>query len=104
MLAPQDSVVGVVALTGAVLLLLPAAAWRAVLVERLTENVKAGRRSSRGRAALDVAADVGIAATGAVAVFGSVAIQGAHADLRRGLDRSARDVSTAADVWAFPPG
>jgi hypothetical protein len=47
---------------------------------------------------------VGIAATGAVAVFGSVAIQGAHADLQRGLDQSARDVSRAADVWVFPPG
>jgi putative ABC transport system permease protein len=105
-LAPQAAIVGVVALTGALLLLLPALLRGVLLaVERLTENVKAKApfvavtelRSMWPRT-------VGIAATGAVAVFGSVSIQGAHADLQRGLDQSARDVSAAADVWAFPPG
>jgi len=105
-LAPQAAVVGVISLTGALLLLLPGI-LRGVLfvVERLTENVKARApfvalselRSMWTRT-------VGIAATGAVAVFGSVAIQGAHADLQRGLDQSARDVTSAADVWAAPPG
>jgi putative ABC transport system permease protein len=104
--APQAAVVGVVALTGALLLLLPAL-LRGVLyvVERLIQNVRA-------RAAFIALEElrsmwprtVGIAATGAIAVFGSVAIQGAHADLQRGLDQSARDVSSAANVWAFPPG
>jgi putative ABC transport system permease protein len=105
-LFPRAAVVGVIALTGALLLLLPGLV-RVVLatVERLTENIRARApfvavvelRSMWART-------VGIAATGAVAVFGSVAIQGAHADLQRGLDQSAQDVSSAADVWAFPPG
>lgn len=104
--APQGAVVGVVSLTGALLLLLPGL-LRGVLyvVERLTENIRARApfvalqelRSMWTRS-------VGIAATGAIAVFGSVAIQGAHADLQRGLDQSAHDVSSPADVWAFPPG
>jgi putative ABC transport system permease protein len=104
--APQSAVLGVVSLTGALLLLLPGLLRGVLLcVERLTEDVRA-------RAPLVAVAElrstwsrtVGIAATGAVAVFGSVAIQGAHADLQRGLDQSAHDVSSRANVWAFPPG
>ena len=104
--APRAALVGIVSLTGALLLLLPLA-LRLLLnvVAATTENVRA-------RAPFVAVAElramwtrtVGIAATGAVAVFGSVAIQGAHADLQRGLDRSAKDVSTQAEVWAFPPG
>jgi putative ABC transport system permease protein len=104
--APQAAVVGVVALTAALLLSLPLL-LRGVLalIERVTEDIRARApwvalgelRSSWDRT-------VGIAATGAIAVFGSVAIQGAHADLQRGLDQSARDVSRQAEVWAFPPG
>jgi putative ABC transport system permease protein len=45
-----------------------------------------------------------VAATGAIAVFGSVALQGAHADLQRGLDHTARDLAFTADVWAVAPG
>jgi len=104
--APQAAVVGVVSLTCALLLLLPTLLRTVLhLVEWLTEDLRA-------RAPFVAVAElrstwtrtVGIAATGAIAVFGSVAIQGAHADLQRGLDRSARDVSSAAEVWAFPPG
>ena len=105
-LAPQAAILGVISLTGALLLLLPGL-LRGILalVERLTQDVRARApfvavselRSTWART-------VGIAATGAVAVFGSVAIQGAHADLQRGLDRSAHDVSSPAEVWAFPPG
>jgi putative ABC transport system permease protein len=105
-LAPQAAVLGVISLTGALLLPLPGL-LRGVLfiVERLTENVKARAPVvALGELRAMWARTVGIAATGAVAVFGSVAIQGAHADLQRGLDQSAHDVSSAADVWAFPPG
>jgi putative ABC transport system permease protein len=103
---PRAAVIGVISLTGALLLLLPGLLRGVLLlVERLTDNVKAKApfvalselRSMWART-------VGIAATGALAVFGSVAIQGAHADLQRGLDQSARDVTSPADVWAFPPG
>ncbi len=105
-LAPQAAVIGVIALTGALLLLLPGL-LRGVLfvVERLTENLRARAPFvALGELRAMWPRTVGIAATGAVAVFGSVAIQGAHADLQRGLDHSARDVSRAADVWVFPPG
>jgi putative ABC transport system permease protein len=104
--APQAAVVGVVTLTGALLLLLPALLHGVLyVVERLIQDFRA-------RAAFIALEElrsmwprtVGIAATGAIAVFGSVAIQGAHADLQRGLDQSARDVSSAANVWALPPG
>ncbi len=105
-LAPQAAVVGVITLTGALLLLLPGLVRGVLLlVERLTENVRARAPFvAVGELRSTWARTVGIAATGAVAVFGSVAIQGAHADLQRGLDQSAHDVSSAADVWVFPPG
>jgi putative ABC transport system permease protein len=104
--APRSAVVGVVSLTIAMLLLLPLLLRGIVaIVERLTRRLPA-------RAPFLAVAElrsmwprsVGIAATGAVAVFGSVAIQGAHADLQRGLDRSARDVTGPADLWVAPPG
>jgi putative ABC transport system permease protein len=104
--APAAAVVGIVTLTAALLLLLPSLIQAiAALTSRLTVDLRAKAptiavaelRSSWTRT-------VGIAATGAIAVFGSVAIQGAHADLQRGLDGSARDISQAADVWAFAPG
>jgi putative ABC transport system permease protein len=40
-----------------------------------------------------------VAATGGVAVFATVAIGGAHADLERGLQQSAREIDGNADVW-----
>jgi putative ABC transport system permease protein len=45
-----------------------------------------------------------IAATGAVAVFGTVAIQGTQSNLQRGLDASARELDSSADVWVAPSG
>ncbi len=106
-LAPQDALVGIATLTLALLLLLPVLIRGLVAaVPRLTVNLPARGGPSIAVAELRSAwtRTVGIAATGAIAVFGSVAIQGAHADLQRGLDGSARDVSRAAEVWAFPPG
>jgi putative ABC transport system permease protein len=105
-LAPQAAVAGVISLTGALLLLLPGMLRGVLLVvERLTEDMKVRAPFvAVGELRSMWARTVGIAATGAIAVFGSVAIQGAHADLQRGLDQSAHDVSSPADVWAFPPG
>ena len=105
-LAPGAVVLGVATLTAALLLLLPR------LLAGVIYVVKVASLGIRAKAPSVAVAElrstwprtVAIAATGAVAVFGSVAIEGAHADLQRGLDRSARDVSAAADVWAFPPG
>ncbi|MGA2455751.1 MAG: FtsX-like permease family protein [Solirubrobacteraceae bacterium] len=45
-----------------------------------------------------------IVATGAVAVFGVVSIQGAQQNLQRGLDASAHDIDSSADLWVTPRG
>jgi putative ABC transport system permease protein len=104
--APGAVVVGIVTLTGALLLLLPGFLTGVIaLASRAALDVRAKAPSvALAELRSTWARTVAIAATGAIAVFGSVAIQGAHADLQRGLDRSARDITSAADVWAFPPG
>jgi len=104
--APQLAILGMVSLTGALLLLLvlPLDATLA-LVKRLAPAITSAvphvavmeLRASRARA-------VAIAATGAVAVFGSVSIQGAHADLQKGLENAARDMNAFTDVWVSPAG
>jgi putative ABC transport system permease protein len=45
-----------------------------------------------------------IVTTGAIAVFGVVSIQGAQQNLQRGLDASAHDIDSSADVWVTPGG
>jgi putative ABC transport system permease protein len=103
---PQEAVFGMVTLIAALLLLLPIPLHATLaLVQRIAPTITSAvphiavmeLRSGRARA-------VAIAATGAVAVFGSVAIQGAHGDLLRGLDNSARDTNTLTDVWVYPAG
>jgi putative ABC transport system permease protein len=47
---------------------------------------------------------VAIAATGAIAVFGTVAVGGAQVNLQRGLDVSAHEIDSGADVWVSPSG
>jgi putative ABC transport system permease protein len=43
-----------------------------------------------------------IVATSAVAVFGVVSVQGAQRNLQRGLDASAHDIDSDADIWVTP--
>lgn len=50
------------------------------------------------------ARSLAVAATGAVAIFGSVAITGAQHNLENGLDRTAREWNSAADLWVSPRG
>lgn len=45
-----------------------------------------------------------IAATAAAAVFGVLALAGAQSNLQRGLDRSAREIDSSAQVWITPAG
>jgi putative ABC transport system permease protein len=106
--SPDEALIGVVSLTVALMLLLPSLI-RGVLavVERATLDLRAAApfiAINELRARSTWARTIAIAGTGAIAVFGSVSIQGAHADLQRGLDHSAHDVSSAAAVWAFPRG
>jgi putative ABC transport system permease protein len=45
-----------------------------------------------------------VAATAAIAVFGIVEFQGIQSNLTRGLDASARNIDSSADVWVTPAG
>jgi putative ABC transport system permease protein len=45
-----------------------------------------------------------IAATAAIAVFGIVEFQGTQTNLKNGLDASAHDLDSSADVWVTPAG
>lgn len=99
---------GLVCLTAAMLLLLPALLH--VLVSLLDAATR-GIRSIVPFLAVNDLRDpathlrsLAVAATGAVAVFASVALQGSHADLQRGLDRTAHDLASIGDVWAVAPG
>jgi putative ABC transport system permease protein len=47
---------------------------------------------------------VAIAATAAVAVFGIVEFQGTQTNLKNGLDASARDLGSSANIWVTPSG
>jgi putative ABC transport system permease protein len=106
LVAPEQSIAGMVLLTGALLLELPIVLTATLaLVKRVASLVVSPvghvatmeLGASRSRA-------VAIAATGAVAVFGSVAIQGAHSDLLSGLENAARDTNAFTDVWVAPTG
>ncbi|HEX3434167.1 MAG TPA: FtsX-like permease family protein [Solirubrobacteraceae bacterium] len=106
--APSSAIVGVVSLTFALLLCLPALLDLAVLAAERLQNLSRGAaphvalielrsRNTRVRS-------LAIAATGAIAVFGSVSIQGARDGLQRGLDTSARTIDSAADIWVTAAG
>jgi putative ABC transport system permease protein len=104
--APKLAIVGMVLLTVALLLVLPAALSLALVL--LTRLARALTGAVPHVAAMELSAAraraIGVAATGAIAVFGAVAIQGAHADLLKGLENAARDENAFTDLWVSPPG
>jgi putative ABC transport system permease protein len=106
--APQAAIVGVVSLTVALLLCLPALLDLAVRVSERLQALLTGAASYLAlielRSRSNRARSLAIAATGAIAVFGSVSIQGARGNLQRGLDASARGIDSRADVWVTPAG
>ena len=105
-LRPAATNVGIAALGGAMLAVLPS-----VLAATL---VLADRASlARGGALLSLAVSelrasttraIALAATGALAIFGSVSIEGAHRDLVRGLDANQATYVGTADVWVSAGG
>jgi putative ABC transport system permease protein len=106
LLSPEHAILGVVALTAALLLLLPSlirgVLW---LAARLTLDVRVRApfvAVSELRAVSTWPRTVAIAATGAVAVFGSVSIEGTRRDLERGLDASAKGIDSQASIWVTP--
>jgi putative ABC transport system permease protein len=102
-LAPAAAIAGIATLTLGLLLLLPLVLRLATTAfEAVSRNWKSPvptlvvlelrSRKTRMRT-------LALSATGAVAVFATVAIGGGNADLRRGLDQSARDIDSNADIW-----
>ena len=104
--APAQAVWGILALTLALVALLPLALAGALgLLRALAPLLLAVSphiaimelRSGRSRA-------VAITATCGIAVLGASSLQAARGDLLAGLDSAARDVNAIAQVWVAPPG
>jgi putative ABC transport system permease protein len=106
--APQAAIVGVVSLTAALLLGLPALLDLVVGVGGRLQPMLSGAASYLAlielRSRTHRARSLAIAATGAIAVFGSVSIQGARGSLQRGLEASTRGTDSRADLWVLPRG
>ncbi|HEY2719526.1 MAG TPA: FtsX-like permease family protein [Solirubrobacteraceae bacterium] len=106
--APQAAIVGVVTLTAALLLFLPALLALAIRAGERLQRLLSGAASYLAlielRSRSNRTRSLAIAATGAIAVFGSVSILGARSSLQRGLDASAHGIDSAAAVWITPAG
>jgi putative ABC transport system permease protein len=106
--APQAAIVGVVSLTAALLVCLPAFLDLAVRGGERLQRAMSGAASYLAlielRSRAHRSRSLAITATGAIAVFGSVSIQGARGNLQRGLDASARGIDSGAGVWITPRG
>lgn len=105
--APELAIVGLVALTISLLLLL--APLLRIATSTLSRITQATNGSSALLAVLELRSrasqprTLAVAATGALALFATVSIAGARADLQRGLDASTRDNVANADIWiTFP--
>jgi putative ABC transport system permease protein len=106
--APRAAVVGNITLVVALFCLTP------MLFDRIIATFDWGQHLLHGKAS-DLAAtrlqiretrmtSLVIAATAALAVFGTVEFGGTEANLTAGLDASAHDIDTGADVWVTPEG
>jgi putative ABC transport system permease protein len=104
--APKLAILGMVALVGALVLILPVALELALRLLRRAARALTGAVPHVAAMELGGARTraIGVAATGAIAVFGAVAIQGAHADLLKGLENAAKDENSFTDIWVAPPG
>ena len=103
---PSWTNTGIVALGGAMVLVLPS-----VLIGSLQLADRASMRARGGLLAIAVSElragttrAIALAATGALAVFGSVSIEGAHRDLLRGLDANQAAYVGTADIWVSADG
>lgn len=107
-LAPKLAIVGLMALTVALLLVLPDVLRAATAVfSRLAERIPSSipiYASCHLRSISGATIARALAATGALAAFALVAIGGARQDLVRGLDGGARALDGNADVWVTMRG
>ena len=108
LVAPEAAIVGVVSLTLALLLCLPALLDLAIRASGRLQYVFSDASSYLAlielRSRTNRARSLAIAATGAIAVFGSVSIQGARSSLQHGLEASTRGTDSRADLWITPGG
>jgi putative ABC transport system permease protein len=108
LVAPRSAIAGVVSLTLALLLCLPALIEFAVRAGGRLQPLLSGAASYLAlielRSRANRTRSLAIAATGAIAVFGSVSIQGARGSLQRGLQASARATDSRAGIWLTPAG
>jgi putative ABC transport system permease protein len=107
-LSPRSAIVGVLTLTLALLLCLPAAIELVVRASGRLHRLQASAASYLAlielRSRANRSRSLAIAATGAIAVFGTVSIESARSNLQRGLDASAHGIDSSADVWATLAG
>jgi len=103
---PSWTNTGILALGGAMVLILPSVLIGGLqLADRASFQMRGGLLSiavSELRAGTTRA--IALAATGALAVFGSVSIEGAHRDLLRGLDANQTAYVGTADIWVSAGG
>lgn len=101
---PDAALAGIVLLTLSLLLLLPALlaslTWALEPVAQRVKSVVPTLAMLELRSQAAQTRTLAVAATGAIAVFATVSIGGAHADLQRGLDESAREIDGTTDIWA----
>jgi putative ABC transport system permease protein len=106
--APQSAIVGVLTLTVALLLCLPAVIALTVRASARVQRLHSAAASYLAlielRSRVNRSRSLAIAATGAIAVFGTVSIESARDNLQRGLDASARGIDSGADIWVTLAG
>jgi putative ABC transport system permease protein len=108
--APSAALIGLIALTLAVVLLLPSVLDMVLITSRWLS-----RRAPRTLMSVELALpqleastwrvrSLAIATTGALAVLGAAALEGARVNLQAGLDRATVTYDHVSDVWASPYG
>ncbi len=107
-LAPQDAVLASATLLLSLLCLLPYLFDRLVTsfehTQRLLNDASTVLAVVELRTPRTRVRSLAISATVAIALFGVVQFQGAQANLQHGLDDSARDIDSNADVWVTSAG
>ncbi len=106
--APRAAIVGNVTLVIALVCLLPGLFDGLVAVFDRTQRLFHGTASDFAATRLRVpqtrVRSLAIALTAALAVFGTVEFGGVESDLTTGLDASAHDIDSGADIWVTPEG
>lgn len=105
---PEDAFLGIVTLVVALVCLLPLFFDAIVVLFERIQRLGNGAATVLAVTELQTprtrVRSLAIAATAAIAVFGIVAVDGAQRNLQRGLDASASEIDSSAEVWVTPEG